>query len=1724
MPDQQGDSQATRAKTAAPRRRRLRTAIIISGVALALLLVFVLAAPTLLGPMVRGRAEQAINDSIAGRADIGRLKLSWFGSQQLTAVSINDPSGANVATINLELRRGLWNLAMGGIGLGALDLGEAHLSGSATIVRYADGSTNAQQALAPRKPSGPKPTPPSSPAEPVSLPPTLSGSFIIDGLDLRVIDQAKQAAGAPAAVTRIPALTGKASITGASRAAMDLSGDFFYGPGPDTATTAGGRLTIAATVDSLTDAAGRLTLDKATIDAKADAGNIAVVIADTLAGMDSRLVQGIGDRLQASVRAKGTLAGGDATITASSPGFTLDLAVQSKDGVLSAPRNGTISVKGTSLRPLIPGLEQALAKDDQAQIDTLPDVNIVLSGLSIRLPSGGAPLDLRGSSLVLAVQTTEISGRVRVPAPGGVGEGTLQPFSIAPAAIRLESTDLTQRVTLKGGTAATLAGKSAGTLAIDLAALEPVGQTGAVAPGLPGRISGAASLSGVATAIAQPFAQASGIDLATDVGPTLDLSLRAEPATAAATSKVALDIVSANINAAARLLVSGSAARTEPEGITLNVGSVGPLATRMLASAGASVDTGGSVTLTATDIVIDLDKLRAKPANAAPSAPPPGPDLRAIAGVIRIETGPAAGRLSLPGEPSRAWGLSPFQATINAADLAQRLSLRASTSFTLDGAPAGNLGVDLAVSSLLGPGGALSTTLPAVSGRVAISGISTAIAQPWVQSSGLNLPAGVGPKMDIVLVAASRGGSAEAGAVPSTDLDLSIRSAGITASLAAVIDGRSIRRRGESELAIRSPGTLASAAAKQSGLELSEGGYLKLVASDFAVTFNDAWKPLLGQTAAAIELTTGGFTLKPVPTESSSQAPPPAPPQPITLNLFALSAKLTPGKAPAISIRGTGSQQQAAFAIQGAMDLPGLIGPSGSITPAAARPVGAFEISNLPTTLASLVLPAPTPASDQRPGLNIARLLQDAVGPTVSVTLNSTQPTGAAADARDISLQVRSQRLNGQAAATIDQKALALRTIDFRGTISPDLAATLIDAMGSGLASRPTLAGPAQLTLLVSPITIPLSGTTPDFGGVGEATLKVGLEGRTTINNVVLAGAEGAPPRDLGPIGLDNIVLTASVPLGSLAAGGPAGPAQAKLTGAVFGAREQRIADIAGDAKLLLAKGGPSGNLDANLRLAVQDSRWIDTFLGRPGFIAGSVGQTASIDAAAVVQLAKPAAKPVPAGAPQTGSPSTPAPAYERIALTASITSPRLVTSQPLKATVTPASASIDAPMVLRWTIDPQWANANLLKPAPGKPRQVRFSAPTELNLAVTRLSLATAPGQGPMAPGVFAADAEVTFPQSTILVGEGEKAAPTQLSKFRARISGGRESGALGFSLTLDDAGGGPGPAGQPAVNFSGGIYNLADAQGNLQTDKAVLSMNGSATSIPTMLVDILANQNGLIAEALGPTATLQIKTQGLSRSSGTVDITATSPRADAQLAGVLGSGVLTLRGTQPLATLKIITPELGSKLVKGLPQFATIEKRAEDGPAVIRITDLSVPIDQDWKKLNGTIVLDLAKARVQTNNVFERLMKLAGQQTGASVGRRLEPITLVARSGVVTYDRVNIPLGEFTLGTSGTVDLVNQRLDVLTFIPFGALTDEAAGLFNTDLGKILGGALPTIEKATMVPFRTSGSFSSPQTKPDMELFVREFGRTLLRPDQLLGGTIEDLLKKLGGNKDKKP
>lgn len=1163
-------------------------------------------------------------------------------------------------------------------------------------------------------------------------------------------------------------------------------------------------------------------------------------------------------------------------------------------------------------------------------------------------------------------------------------------------------------------------------------------------------------------------------------------------------------------------LVADNGVLTAPRPGVINIKTAGARKLLKIDEALAAPSTGKpnqpqQVTLgVLPDLKIALDALKINlPVDPKNLAPRPL-DLRTGAVTLAITTTEITGTALVPdgsGPGSmKDFRVAPIAMTLQSADLAGPITLKGGSSATLAGQPAGALNVDITAAGALDDKGAPRSSGPTqLQGSVTLAQLATAIAQPIVQASGLDLPRGVGPTLDLTLSAKADPSAAAGGAIPPTDLDLKIASAGVNGSLALMLDATALKTRNNTGvITIRSIADLAGAAAQKSGIELAQGGSLAAQIRSINVPLNLKKDESLSAKAAidaGIQLT--GLAVRPI-------AQPGAPTtEPVRVDTLAVAANMQPGSPPKLSINGTGSHTNNPYTIAGAFELIGLRPIiDGAAKPYTLRPVGSLKIENLPTTLVGVAMPTPPAQPNQPAPLDVARLVRDAIGPALNVNLTTTRKGN---DGVALTLDTTAANLVGKLVADADPAVGAtLSTLDFRTTISPELARSLLDSFGPKLESTPTLATPAALTITATPVTIPFSEPyKPDFAKAGDASITLAIAGKTLINNIVTKDETGKS-RDIGPLGLEDVRIAANLPLKTLAPGSAAQPAKVDITAGVLGDATNRIVNLAANAVVNLAGGQPQGDLNANFKLGVTDLMRVDQLLGKPGRFAGAVGKTIAIDASSTVSFPK-------AGAPTGAMP------FDRAVAKVNIDAPKFKTTKPLALTAAGDRVSLDTPTTITWAIAPGWANRELLgvsaEPSAdpkAKPDALRLQDAMTVEVALNALAAALPSTvnnvkSGPLKPGIFNLDAAITSPGTTVIV-DGQ---PAPFRGIRLVTKAGPTPGRADFTLAVDNAGLGQGENGKPALNFTGFAAGIADAAGNVTADAAKLTLEGVASPVNTAIVDALAKQKGVLAEALGPTAALTLKARDLhktpSGAGGDLDVAFKSPRAELALKGTIQGNAFVSQG-EPEIKLLEITPKLGEKLVKGLPQVGSFQKQLADLPAVVKASGLTVPLDGNMAGLNGDLTLSLGQMQFTTTEIFGSLLKTGGGKAAGVLGRRIEPFNMQIRQGVATYDKFTLPLGEFALATRGTVDLVNERLDVITYIPFGAVTDETARLFKAGgIGDILGGAL---EKSAQLPFRTAGTFDKNDTKPDLKLFAEEAGKNLTKPENI-GNVLDGLLKK---------
>lgn len=1186
------------------------------------------------------------------------------------------------------------------------------------------------------------------------------------------------------------------------------------------------------------------------------------------------------------------------------------------------------------------------------------------------------------------------------------------------------------------------------------------------------------------------------------LGRTLDATASVKGSLASATASVEASMPRASLRA--RLAVAdGVLTTTEPVRATMAGFALAELLPR-LRQLQAGVAQGAIDS--APDATVTIDKLRLP-------LPSWKPDLRGAAGEITIGVSETTGRVAVtPGAPMQPFRAAPAWITISTQDLAGEVRATASTELTLDGRPAGRLGADVLASGLLDGEGSLSLAPPRrMEGRVSVAGVATPIAQPFLPEGSIDLPRDVGPTLDLTLAAYVAPGSAEA---PITHIDLTVKAQRLDAAGTFRLEPGSLSTRDYGlKIEAMSAGAMIAAFLPADGAwevrPVEGGGAATITVTDLVIPLGSGGAHPAAA-AGKVRLRTAGLRI----TRRDAGSPAPAPLDVLGLTI---SGDAMPGAPASIALNASMSHGDARFTAAGAFELEGFLSPldGGGVSTnlGAVRPTGELVITDAPVALARLFAPAPAP--QDQPAADLPGLLADAVGPRVTVRVAATpgeKSLPAAQGAGEepaprwsrVTLAITGEHMKIDASGGVSPRRLTLSRTSVEGTVSPRLVERVLSAMGPA-AERPRLGAGGRYAIGLAPITIPMQDWKPRLDQGGQADLTLSLPGATLAQGVVLRADDGSR-REIGDVGVQDLEVTAGLPLAALF--GPAQrPVQAMLKGSLLGAGGARAADFDASASAAMTGGAITGATTARVALNNIDTRLVGPLVSERGVLAGLLGDTASLTLDA--RLAGSERSPGLAGI--TGDVSL------------AIRSPSVETPGPLTLRIRPEAISLAGPTTLAVELDPQRA-AHLFAPASDGSPALSLAAPARITVEVRALSVPRGAGGGPVS-------AEASLAAPALSLDAAERAGDGRASRRRIDLS----------NVRLDAATSGPdndrrvdlhlrvasaATEGTPPsrdMTLDATLGRLTDERGAFSLDGARLTASGDLPVIPTALIDSLAHQEGLLVEALGPVVGARVLAEGLplnaagAGGSSAVSAVITSERASLTLKGTVEGG--SFRASEPArASVLRVTPALSERLLKGI-QVAQLEKvPGDDAPATVVATGLVIPLDGNPASINGTFEIDPGEARFAASSIYSRILSMTKIRQSGVVGRRLGPLTVEVRNGVATYRRWSVPLGEFTLETEGSVDFVNRRMDVVAYIPFGALTDEVAGQLNTGLGSFLGRNIPLLESVTMVPFRTRGAFDDTSTAPDMELLAKNVVKTL-SPEELIRrglGGIEDIFKKI--------
>lgn len=282
----------------------------------------------------------------------------------------------------------------------------------------------------------------------------------------------------------------------------------------------------------------------------------------------------------------------------------------------------------------------------------------------------------------------------------------------------------------------------------------------------------------------------------------------------------------------------------------------------------------------------------------------------------------------------------------------------------------------------------------------------------------------------------------------------------------------------------------------------------------------------------------------------------------------------------------------------------------------------------------------------------------------------------------------------------------------------------------------------------------------------------------------------------------------------------------------------------------------------------------------------------------------------------------------------------------------------------------------------------------------------------------------------------------------------------------------------------------------------KARIALRVELQRLPTALLDVLAAQDGLLVEALGPRVDAGAESSGLSLASGAFEAQLRSGQhsvvahcrfEDAKLVVDRLDGVVAQVGLGPLVSQRVV-----GKLVPTLVQVTKAEGAA---PVSLHIDTLTVPFDADLRALDAKVRLELGEVQYALLPGLDALFGSGGTPKVSS----LPTIEVQIVKGVARYDRLPVKIGGKEHIFAGSYDLVDGKMSLTAGIPLAA--------FGKKFNKELDSVRDIVPADTVVPVELYGTWSSPKVR---------IGKKFL--DELLERAAAKALGDLFGGDKKKP
>jgi len=271
-------------------------------------------------------------------------------------------------------------------------------------------------------------------------------------------------------------------------------------------------------------------------------------------------------------------------------------------------------------------------------------------------------------------------------------------------------------------------------------------------------------------------------------------------------------------------------------------------------------------------------------------------------------------------------------------------------------------------------------------------------------------------------------------------------------------------------------------------------------------------------------------------------------------------------------------------------------------------------------------------------------------------------------------------------------------------------------------------------------------------------------------------------------------------------------------------------------------------------------------------------------------------------------------------------------------------------------------------------------------------------------------------------------------------------------------------------------GVYAIGKQQTVIRGKSArqsndELQLHFAATGIDTHLIDAMGECNGLLVDSVGTPVSVECIIDDIS-GSPRVQAGGTAPNASFETQFTIAGKLANIDSQKSVASLQL-TPTLTQRILKDLgPVLSDI--RTVKHPIKMTVSNASVPLDGNVKKLNADVRIDIGEVELDSGAATLQLLPIFNSSHAEMIPAEFEPIEIQIRKGVITYDEFNLIIdGKYSVPYAGTINLNNRKLNLTSAVPLTGLGYSI---------KELRGLATDID----VPLRITGTISEPKVDVD--------------------------------------